>query len=410
MSSPKTFFLLTQGCKVNQYESQLIRESWIQKGYREIKNTEQADILLINSCAVTQRAIQDLHNFIRRFQRPNAEIIVTGCAAQVFSKELKQLSGVTNVIPQFQKTKLWQNSEQKEKITGYYRARAAIKIHDGCTHNCTYCIIPQTRGRSRSRDFASITDEIRNLFQNGIKEISLCGVNLRLFGQDLLPTCDFWDLLTYLENNLAEFAPNHRLRLSSLEPSELGEKALGVLQKSKLICPHLHISLQSASDSVLRNMRRNHYKANDLLPFLQELRKFWPIFALGFDIITGFPGETDDFFIETLDFCRKSPLTYAHIFPYSPRPKTPAAHFPDQIFPHIRHKRAKELRYLVAQKKQDFLTTLSKQDRLKIVAENSQKGMCEFYVECRSQTRLISGELQTVRPLGVHNNTLLVSR
>lgn len=412
METHKTFFLTTQGCKVNQYESQAIREAWVQKGLRETRDASRADTILVNSCAVTERAVQDLFRTIRRLRQQNsAEIIITGCAAQVLANELKQEPGVTRVVPQSAKNKLLdlRGNQQQPQITGYYRARAAIKIQDGCSHNCTYCIIPKTRGRSVSRDFSAITDEVRGLFEAQIHEVSLCGVNLRLFGKDLRPACDFWDLLSHLEDRLANYAPTHRLRLSSLEPSELNDKALATLRASKLVCPHLHISLQSASNTVLRGMKRGHYSAQNLLPFFERLRIFWPVFALGVDIIAGFPAESEQEFAQTCKFCLDAPLTYGHIFPFSPRPGTPAASFPDQIFPHIRHKRAKILRQIVATKKQAFLSRLGNQKQLAIIPENRQKGMCEFYVECVSEAELVPGQIQVVRPVGVKNNNLVVT-
>ena len=411
MDTPKNFFLITQGCKVNQYESQAIREAWLKKGLQETKDASRADTILINSCAVTQRAVQDLFRTIRRFHQQNhAEIIITGCAAQILANELRQEPGVTRVVPQSAKTELLDlRGKAQPQITGYHRARAAIKIQDGCSHNCSYCIIPKTRGRSVSRDFTAITDEIKGIFRAGIREISLCGVNLRLFGKDLRPACDFWDLLAHLEETLAAYAPTHRLRLSSLEPSELNNKALATLRAGKLVCPHLHISLQSASSDVLRGMKRGHYAAPDLLPFFEELRSFWPVFALGADIIAGFPAESEQAFEETYNFCSKAPLTYAHIFPFSPRPSTPAAHLPGQIFPHIRHARAKKLRQLVTAKKQAFLTSLTAQKQLAIIPENRQKGMCQFYVECMSESELVPGQIQVVRPVGVKHNNLVVT-
>lgn len=412
MEAPKTFFLTTQGCKVNQYESQTIREAWVKKGLRETTDAGSADTILINSCAVTQRAVQDLFRTIRRLhQQSNAKIIITGCAAQILSDELKQEPGVTRVVPQSAKTDLLDlpKKQSSPRITGYYRSRAAIKIQDGCSHNCSYCIIPKTRGRSVSRDFTAITDEIRGLFGAGISEVSLCGVNLRLFGRDLRPACDFWDLLAHLEDRLAEYAPEHRLRLSSLEPSELDDKALNTLKAGRLVCPHLHVSLQSASSTVLQGMKRGHYSAQNLLPFFEQISAFWPVFALGADIIVGFPGESEQEFEETYNFCSNAPLTYAHIFPFSPRPGTAATRFPNQIFPHIRHARAKTLRKLIAEKKQAFLTRLTSQKHLAIIPENRQKGMCQFYVECVSQAPLLPGKIQSVRPVSIKNNRLMVT-
>ncbi|MFA6809592.1 MAG: MiaB/RimO family radical SAM methylthiotransferase [Desulfoplanes sp.] len=394
-----SFFILTQGCKVNQYESQAIREAWVNRGMEETENQDSADVVLINSCAVTERAISDLKRHIRKIHEhnPQTDILVTGCAVQVMP-EIRSLSGVTLAVPQDQKHLLTGYEGESGLIfnhpptscafpnlfiSGYKRSRGVVKIQDGCSHRCTYCIIPLTRGQSISRNPQDIQDEVGRLFRSGVYEVSLCGINLRHFGRDLSPKIDFWDLLMMLEKKFADqWCGKARIRLSSLEPSELTDKGLETLKSSSLVCPHLHVSLQSGCPAVLRRMGRGHYTPAMVAHFVRQLRSIWPIFALGADIITGFPGETREYFQETVRCVQSLPLTYAHIFPYSNRPGTAATIFPDQVERKERRDRAGILRTIVHHKKNAFLDTLTKQPVLHVIFENQIKGMNEFYVQC----------------------------
>ena len=395
-----SFFILTQGCKVNQYESQAIREAWTARGLTETDHAEAADLVLINSCAVTQRAISDLKRHIRKIHQANADatILVAGCAVQAMRDEIAALDGVALAVAQDQKHLLTSYLDEKSSrqehqtttpvfpslsVTTYKRSRGVVKIQDGCSHRCTYCIIPLTRGASVSRTPEDILDEVGRLFTAGVREVSLCGINLRHFGRDLSPKMDFWDLLQLLEKRFASrWAGKARLRLSSLEPSELTDKGLDTLTNSTLVCPHIHVSLQSGSPAVLKRMGRGHYSPAMIIHFVEQLRAIWPVFALGADIITGFPGETEEYFQETVECVHALPLTYAHVFPYSNRPGTPAATFPDQIPTKDRRDRAALLRGLIQEKKNAFLTTLTHQKELHVIFENPHKGMSEFYIQC----------------------------
>ncbi|PIE69335.1 MAG: tRNA (N6-isopentenyl adenosine(37)-C2)-methylthiotransferase MiaB [Deltaproteobacteria bacterium] len=399
MSDP-LFFILTQGCKVNQYESQSIREAWTNQGMVECHDPRQADTILINTCAVTQRAIADLKRHVRKLheQSPAASLVLTGCAIQAIP-ELGSLEGVTLAIDQAHKPLLkkgagfllspgrQENTHAHQypdfSISKYARARGVVKIQDGCSHRCTYCIIPSTRGRSMSREVQDILDEITRLFQAGIHELSLCGINLRHFGRDLHPRTDLWELLERIEETLGPtWQDRCRIRLSSLEPSELSPKGIKALQQSSLVCPHIHISLQSGSPSILRQMGRGHYRPEMIMNFVDQLRDIWPVFALGADIITGFPGETKDHFQETLACVRRLPLTYAHVFPYSRRPGTVAASLSDQVTHKERTSRAASIRALVRTKHQSFIQSLVRGSTLKVIFEDGVKGMSQFYLPC----------------------------
>lgn len=405
------FFLATQGCKVNQYESQAIREGWMQEGLMETHDPALADIILINSCAVTERAIADLGKLVRKYGslQPKPWIAVAGCAVEADRDRIRTLDGVDETLGQRAKAGLVHREADDSpfpplNISGYNRARAVLKVQDGCSHGCTYCIIPATRGRSVSRPFAEVIAEARRLLDAGIREISLCGINLRHYGRDLPGTPDFWDLLAAVDRALAsDWAGRARLRLGSLEPADMHAKALSTLAASRLMSPHLHLSLQSGSPWVLRRMGRGHYGPDQIFSFLQELRGMWPVFGLGADIIAGFPGETDAHHRETAAVLRSLPLSYAHIFPYSERPGTPAVDFPDSVPGHLRRQRARELRDIVEISRTAFLQDQLLLPCMYVVPEPGAKGMNEYYVECEVQSVVqTSRDMIRVAPVDVH--------
>lgn len=459
-----TFHMVAFGCKVNQYEIQAIREAWLQRGAVELDQAyivtdaksetpeisevqSYADIVLINSCAVTARATTDLRQYINRLHRiaPLCRVIVTGCAAQIMAPTIADMAGVEAVISQegkdflrdyvptlshkedikFQKKQITscfpsgplqkvnkkavqdkittectdtheKNAEeilipQKNiaysslRITNFKRARPVVKVQDGCSHGCTYCIVPLARGRSRSREASDIIAELRTLLAAGFREIMLSGINLRQYGRDLEPRINFWHILQKIERELApEWYGRARIRLSSLEPGQMGDEALDTLAQSRLICPHLHISLQSGSYGVLRRMGRGHYKPAPLLDFLGKLHEVWPRYALGADILMGFPQETEEEYGETLDVVRAMPLTYAHVFPFSRRPHTVAAVMDGQLPRDVKKARAAMVRSIIEEKKAAFVEQLKGYDDLVVVLDGhgSHKGVSQYYVDC----------------------------
>lgn len=419
------FCLLTQGCKVNQYESQALREAWCAAGMTETDDPAQADMVLINSCAVTERAISDLAKLTRTLAAlcPKPRIIIAGCAVEADLERIAALPGVDEVVRQQDKTTPGLGLASRPvqsgahfpplRITEYHRARAVLKVQDGCSHGCTYCIIPATRGASVSREPAAVIAEAKRLAEAGIYELSLCGINLRHYGRDLTPRCDFWDLLAAVDAALAPVCSGQmRLRISSLEPADLHAKALDTLAGSRLVCPHLHLSVQSGSPEILRRMGRGHYSPEDISGFVEELRRIWPVFGLGADFITGFPGETEDHARQTSQVVQGLPLTYAHIFPYSERPGTAAARFPRQVPGHLRRQRAKDLRALVQDKRQDFLRHLLKLPVMTVIPEQTNQGVNEFYVDCQIETtsQLVPGKPVRVRPVAVIQQGLRVAQ
>ncbi|SDL34524.1 MiaB-like tRNA modifying enzyme [Maridesulfovibrio ferrireducens] len=427
----KKFWITTLGCKINQYESESIRQRWEQMGFEQAANDVEAHEVVINSCAVTASALRDLRQLVRSINRrnPEADIIITGCAAQVFAGELAELPGVSEVIPQDHKADLLKldklhDSEDKVEdsdgvtifqpfeIKDYQRARAVVKVQDGCSHRCTYCIVPITRGPSVSRKMEDILSEIQRLLDAGFREMVISGINLSHYGREFKDRPDFWDLMERIEKEFgSEWGGRARLRISSLEPGQLKDRALEVFSSSKLICPQLHLSLQSGDYSVLKRMGRGHYKPQDALTFVEELTKIWPVFGLGADILTAFPGETEEEFNNTFEFCQKLPLSYAHVFPYSIRPGTVAAKMKEQLSGPIKKERGAKLRGLVEEKKTEFLNKILGLDSLRVLFQDKNKGICEFYSTCVLENGFegaVPRELVKVVPVKILKDKLLV--
>ncbi|MDQ7031280.1 MAG: MiaB/RimO family radical SAM methylthiotransferase [Desulfonauticus sp.] len=382
-----SFFIKTFGCKINQYETQALTEILIQQNKHPV-SLSKAEVIILNTCAVTQKAITDLKKEVNYLNThfPEKKIVLVGCACQVMGEKLALWKGVNTVVPQEKKFSFFQHTNINNVFSGisdYFRARAVLKIQDGCSQKCAYCIVPFTRGRPISRKPEEILNELKRLGTKNFQEITLSGINLHQYGKDLAPRIDFWDLIDFLGKNFDFNKYPLRLRLSSLEPADLNEKAFRTLKKYDFICPHLHISLQSGSDVVLKKMGRGHYQAKDVLEFCNNLFQIWPEFGLGVDVVVGFPGETDEYFEETCTVLHQLPLTYGHIFPYSPRPLTRAASFADQVPLTIKKQRAFILRTIIAQKKSDFLRKLLKLKFVQVIVENSRTGTTEHYVKVK---------------------------
>lgn len=431
MSENLSFHIITLGCKINQYETQQLRESWLAQGARESDTPDLARRVLINSCAVTAEALSDLRAMVRRLHRnnPRAVIIITGCAAETFHQELSALPGVAKVVPQSRKSDLalfpglvgrasvptpaeWALGPFGPPIKDYARSRPVVKIQDGCSWRCTYCIVPLARSRVMSRDFTSVLTEIEGLFEAGFGEVVLSGISLSQFGRDLEPARDFWDILTFLNSRLTErWAGQARLRISSLDPAQLTDKGLAALSASRLVCPHLHLSLQSASPDVLARMGRQRCRPNEIRRFVKSLSGIWPIFGLGADILVGFPGETARDFAQTEEFYQELPFSYAHVFPYSKRPGTVAAEMDQQVPPADKKSRAKIMRDLALDKKRGFLSVLSKLEQVELVMSKNDpvNGMTEYYAKARLREPLeqAAAMIKAV-PTGVRGETLLV--
>ncbi len=423
-----SFYTATLGCKINQYETRSIAEAWAGDGGAvETGSPEEASLILVNSCAVTANAVADLRKTVRRLNRANpaAGIIVTGCAAQVMADELAALPGVVRVVPQADKAELLAGPGPDAdvsvspaafapfSISGYSRARAVVKVQDGCSHRCTYCIVPLTRGPSVSREPDEVAAEVARLLEAGFRELVLSGINLRHYGRGLPGTTDFWDLLTHLNREFSpRWAGRARFRISSVEPGQLTAKALDTLAGSPMVCPQLHLSLQSGDPDVLRAMGRGHYDPRCAVDFLKGLAEVWPVMGLGADLICGFPGEGEAGFENTMSLCRELPLTYAHVFPYSERPGTRAATMDSQVDVPERKARAERLRGLIGRKRRAFRERLLGLDHLDVlVQDGAGRGVSEYYAACRL-TALPDGcgprSMVRGRPVGQDRGVVLV--
>lgn len=418
-----TFYIETYGCKVNQYESQMLRETWRQAGGQETSDPGRADYVLVNSCAITARAERNARNALGRLKKaaPNAKTILTGCAAQFYAdftpRKNVQLAKPDFCINQQAKNLLLAGPQSlgapsvcapTQPLTGYARSRPVIKVQDGCSQNCAYCIVPQTRGKPCGRNAKDILTECRQLAGQGYGELVLSGINLRQYPGG------FWPLLAFLDQELApDFAGKTRLRISSLDPAMLNESAWEILATCKLLCPHLHLSLQHVSPRILALMGRKHYDGQIIREAVARLGQIWPTFGLGADILVGFPGETEEDLQILLDFVQELPLTYAHVFPYSRRPGTRAKDMPGQIAKKEKEERATIVREVIEAKKQAFLQRQTQLAKVHIVSEfaksGSRKGINEFYGSCIfNNNEDAKGGIFVARPVGTQGNDLVV--
>lgn len=422
------FYLKTYGCRINQYETQIIREAWEIKGWLETASPEEAEIICINSCAITANAEADARQIIRYFKKiaPASIIILTGCAAQFF-KNFKSLAAHPVSNPDFiihQKDKLrflstsflakQEKPEIPTTISGFYRTRPVIKIQDGCSQDCSYCIVPQTRGRPASRPVREILKECQNLLSKGFSELVISGINLRQFHGQTAETKNFWLLMKYLAKKLEkDFGNKFRLRASSIDPALLNEEGLEILLATPQICPHLHLSLQHASTLILSRMGRPHYKPENILEKINLIRKNG-VLGLGADILVGFPEENEDDFNILQDFLKELRLSYGHVFPFSPRPGTQAALNPNQIAFEKKKERARIIRELIAKSRIEFLQDQLKLEKFYFLGETKgpcKKGINEYFSECKCGESLINANsLVAVKPVGIKEGIILVER
>ena len=333
----KTFAFVTFGCKVNQYESQALREGYSRKGLSEVEAGGGADLFVINTCTVTESATSDAQRTVRRLARrfPFAEITVTGCAADSHQEEFLGLPGVRRVVTHDRKAALCDDPRLTDQdtspsifdltISRFDRhTRAFLKIEDGCDLNCSFCIIPKVRGTAASRPVESAVDEAKRLVDHGHKEIVLTGVHLGSYGKDLAQR----SLLPDLIEQLLDVSGLARLRLSSIEANEISDPLIELMEAEPRFCPHLHLPLQSGDDDVLRAMRRR-YNSRQYLAACDRVAERVTDPSFTADVIVGFPGETDLQFGNTLEVCRRVGFSRIHVFPYSRRRGTDAALLPD---------------------------------------------------------------------------------
>ncbi|MDR2726137.1 MAG: tRNA (N(6)-L-threonylcarbamoyladenosine(37)-C(2))-methylthiotransferase MtaB [Candidatus Adiutrix sp.] len=356
--------VLTLGCKVNQFDSAAMAESLRAAGYEVAAGPSGADLVVLNTCTVTQKADQEALSLIRRLRRlaPAARLVVTGCLAEADPELLTAAGQVDLVLGQADKSRLASLLEGSKGSPGgtaslgkgleaaadftaplSERTRAFYKIQDGCSAGCAYCAVPRARGPSRSLGLEAVLAGLRSYLERGVAEVALCGIHLGCWGRDLDQPYTLAELLHVLAAELEPDAAFFLLCLSSLEPLEADDELLAAFEMYDWLAPHFHLPLQSGSDRVLELMGRP-YRAADFRRLVEKLNRAWPLAAVGTDVMAGFPGETDSDFQATLDLLANLSVSYFHIFPYSPRPGTPAAARPDQVPEHIKRRRAVELK------------------------------------------------------------------
>ena len=349
----KTVKFYTLGCKVNQYETQEMRERFQGAGFRQANNGRKADIYVINTCTVTQRADSESLNLIRRAKRanPDAKIIVTGCLAELDKDKIKAGGGISLIVRNRDKNRIVQllngnnelneNNELKDKgISDFFgHTRAFLKIQDGCNNFCAYCKVPLVRGPSRSRPLNEIIEEARRLVENNFKEIVLSGICMGAYGRDLSRKVNLVDVIEALE----DIEGLLRIRLSSIEAGDISDELICKIAESQKLCPHLHIPMQSGDSQILEKMNRRYTKT-DYLNLIYKLRSKVPQIAITTDVLVGFPGESEENFQNTVTLIKEVSPLKTHIFPYSRREGTPAANFEDQISPVIIKARIEQLK------------------------------------------------------------------
>lgn len=353
--------LYTLGCRVNQYETEAMAESFIKNGYSIVDFEEEADVYVINTCTVTSIGDKKSRQMIRRSKKrnPNAVVVVAGCYSQVAPKEVAAIEGVDiivgtsdkNTIPTLVEEFLKNHSQinhvdnimnirkfEELEIDEYQeRTRAFLKIQDGCDRFCSYCMIPYARGPVRSREPENIVKEVEKLAANGFKEIILSGIHVASYGKDL-GGVNLTDIIERINN----IDGVERVRIGSVDPTFFSESVLERLKNVDKLCHHFHLSLQSGCTETLKRMNR-HYTAEEYKTIVERLRDVFKDVSVTTDVIVGFPGETEEEFDTTYKFLKDIKLSKMHVFKYSPRKGTRAEKLPNQVDPHIKEERSKAL-------------------------------------------------------------------
>lgn len=370
----KKVSFITLGCKVNQYDSDAMRTLFIHRGYKPVEHSEVADVYIINTCSVTSIGDRKSRQVIRKIRRnnPDAVIAATGCYAQVAPEELEKMGDVDVIVGHQNRNKIVDYIEEAEKSEktvnavkdimsireyenltvdpeGEVKARAFVKVQEGCDNYCTFCIIPYARGRLKSRKQEDAVDEIKKLVEKGYREVVLTGIHLGNYGRDLKNGTS----LSTLVSELLKIPNLLRIRLGSIESVELSDELINIIKNEKRVCHHLHLPLQSGSDAVLKSMNR-HYRLRQYKDLIAMLREKIPNLALTTDLIVGFPGETEENFKETLNTLHELNFSAIHVFPFSKRTGTPAAMYPNQITNEEKKKRVHRVQELEKKISKEF--------------------------------------------------------
>ncbi len=401
MSHGKTVALHTLGCKLNYSETSSIERLLEQDGFVKKDFSEEADVYVINTCSVTDNADKECRQLVRRIQRkaPEAMVVITGCYAQLKPEEIAAIDGVDLVLGAAEKFNIVKHLGQLikgdsakicscdiEDVSGFNssfsinnRTRTFLKVQDGCDYNCSFCTIPMARGKSRSNSIDNVLNEVKKISAAGVKEIVLTGINLGDFGRDengLKTNENFYQLLQALEINEGV----ERYRISSIEPNLLSGEIIQLVSESGKIMPHFHIPLQSGNNKILGLMRRR-YKREFYADKISLIKNLMPHCGIGVDVITGFPGETDIDFKETVDFLKSIDASYFHVFTYSERANTYALGIEPVVPIHIRNERTKILRSLSYKKLQEFSQQYEGETRKVLFEGRNKNGMMDGYTD-----------------------------
>jgi len=406
ISQPKTVAFHTLGCKLNFAETSTIARQLTDAGYQKVNFDEPAQVYIINTCSVTENADKECKLHVKRAAKANPEglVAVIGCYAQLKPEEISGIEGVDLVLGAKEKFNILSYLDDLEKSESYAqihsceidetdffvgsysigdRTRAFLKVQDGCDYKCTYCTIPLARGISRSDTIENVVNNAKEIAAKDIKEIVLTGVNIGDYGKGEFGNKKHEHTFLDLISELDKVEGIERIRISSIEPNLLKDESIDLVSKSRSFVPHFHIPLQSGSDELLKKMKRR-YLTKLYYNRVNKIREVMPDAAIGVDVIVGFPGETEELFMETYNFLNDLPISYLHVFTYSERENTEAADMQGAVPISERKKRNKMLRILSEKKKMEFYRTqLGK--KLPVLWEHENKngmmyGFTENYV------------------------------
>lgn len=368
LHSEKKVSFITLGCKVNQYDSDAMRTLFVKNGYRQAGEDENADVYVVNTCSVTSIGDRKSRQMVRRIRRshPEAIIAVAGCYAQLAPEVFEKMGDVDVIVGVHNRSHIVEYVEEAKKrtdrkplnetvdimkvktfenmsvdVSGEVKTRAFVKVQEGCDNYCTFCIIPYARGKLKSRLQKDAVEEIKKLVSQGYREVVLTGIHLGNYGKDFH---DGTSLAT-LVAELVKIPDLLRIRLGSVESVELSDELISIIKNEPKVCRHLHLPIQSGSDAVLKGMNR-HYRLSQFKALIAVLREKVPGIALTTDLIVGFPGETEENFLETLDTLKELKFSGIHVFPYSRRTGTPAATYPNQVSSEVKKERVHRVQEL----------------------------------------------------------------
>jgi len=402
MAEARTVAFHTLGCKLNFSETSTLSRMLENEGFEKKEFDDQADVYVINTCSVTDNADKECRQIVRRIQRkaPESLVVITGCYAQLKPKQIAEIPGVNLVLGAAEKFNLAQHIRELSKgdsakicscdiedVTGFNssfsindRTRTFLKVQDGCDYNCSFCTIPQARGKSRSDSIENVLKNVEHLASHGVKEVVLTGVNLGDFGKGPDGALKYEENFFELVRALEKVEGTQRYRISSIEPNLLTNEIIEFVANSDKFMPHFHIPLQSGSNKILGSMRRR-YKRELYAERVALIKTLMPHCCIGVDVIVGFPGETDEDFKDCFDFLHLLDISYLHVFTYSERDNTHAISIKPIVPMNVRHERNKALRNLSYMKMQYFTEQHHGQTRKVLFEGHENKGMMEGYTD-----------------------------